>query len=329
MEYRRIGATDIEVSTVAMGCWAIVGDAFWGAQEESDSLAAIRAALDAGVNFFDTAEAYGNGQSEALLGKELVGKRDKVVLATKASPGNLAPDRVAEACENSLKRLLTDAIDLYQVHWPNREIPVADTMDALEKLKAQGKVRAIGVCNFGARDLGDALAAGRCESNQLPYNLLWRAIEYDIQEKCVENHVGILCYSPLQQGLLTGKFRSPDEVPEGRARSRHFSKDRARSRHTEDGCEKETFEAIDRVRAICERIEQPMADVALAWLLRRPGVASVLAGARNPEQMRENARAAELKLPPDALDELTQATEHVKALLGPNADLWAAESRIR
>jgi len=329
MEYRKLGRTDISVSTIALGCWALAGGPTWGPQDEADSIATVHTALEVGINFFDTAEAYGDGLSEEILGKALAGRRHEVVIATKLRTSSAAAQDVIKACEGSLKRLRTDYIDLYQIHWPNRSVPFSETMEALERLREQGKIRAIGVCNFGVQDLSDLLSVGRCETNQLAYSLLFRAIEYGIQQKCVENDIGILCYSPLAQGLLTGKFSSPDEVPEGRARTRHFSKDRPQTRHGEDGCEAETFEAIARIRAICDRIGQPMAQVSLAWLLYQPGVVSVLAGARRPEQVRQNAAAGSLKLSEEVVKELSEATEHLKQRLGPNADMWQSDSRMR
>ena len=329
MEYRKLGRTEITVSTVAMGCWAITGDWVWGKQDEQESIATIRTALDVGINFFDTAEAYGDGYSESLLGKALAGIRHEAVIASKVSPSNLSSDEVQNACERSLRRLNTDYIDLYQIHWPNWDIPISETMEALEKLCQQGKVRAIGVSNFGVDDLSDLLGVGRCEANQLPYSLLGRAIEYEISSRCIENDAGILCYSPLAQGLLTGKFASIDDVPETRARTRHFSKDRRLTRHDEDGCEAETFAAVENIRRICAEIGAPMAEVALAWLLHRPGVTSVLAGARNPNQIKQNVRAANLKLAPEIVNKLTQATDDLKQKLGPNPDLWESVSRYR
>jgi aryl-alcohol dehydrogenase-like predicted oxidoreductase len=329
MEYRKLHNTDIMVSTVAMGCWAIVGDSTWGEQDEATSLQTIHAALNAGVNFFDTAEAYGDGYSESLLGKALTGRRHEAVIASKVSGPHLAAADVRQACERSLQRLNSDYVDLYQIHWPNRSIPLAETMGALEELRTEGKVRAIGVCNFGVGDLDDLLAVGGCATNQLPYSLIWRAIEFAIRQKCTDNNIGILCYSPLVQGLLTGKFASADDVPEGRARTRHFSKDRAQTRHTEAGCEAETFAAIERIQRIGDKIDASMSRVALAWLLYQPGVTSVLAGARTPGQIHDNVQAAALELPPEIVEELTAATEEVKQKLGANPDMWATESRFR
>ncbi len=218
---------------------------------------------------------------------------------------------------------------MYQLHWPSRQVPFADTWAAMEELVEEGKVRVGGVSNFGPLDLGDLLQVGHPDVNQVAYNLLFRAIEYEIRPLCEREEVGILCYSPMAQGLLTGKFASADEVPEGRARTRLFSGDRPEVRHGEGGAEEEAFAAIAEVRAIADEMGEPMADVALAWLLRQPAVACVLAGMRNPEQARANARAAELELPDEVVERLTAVTEPLKEKLGPNPDMWQGESRIR
>jgi myo-inositol catabolism protein IolS len=329
VKYVKLGKTDMSVSVIAMGCWALAGDATWGPQEDAESIATVHAALDAGVNMFDTAEGYGGGDSESVLGRALVGRRHEAVIATKASRANLSAYEIRQACENSLRRLRTDHIDLYQIHWPTRTVPLEETLAALDRLRQQGKVRAIGVCNFGATDLSDLLEIGWVEANQLPYSLLWRAVEYDIRQRCVDEGIGILCYSALAQGLLTGKFSSPDEVPEGRARIRLFSTDRPQARHGEPGCEDEVFAAIETIRSICDEVHQPMANVALAWLLNQPGVTSVIAGARRPGQIRQTAQAADLILPSETIGRLTEATEEVKHIIGPNPDMWQAESRFR
>jgi len=329
MEYRTIGRTDIKVSITALGCWALAGEPEWGRVEEREAIDTIHAALESGVNFFDTAEAYGNGRSEERLGKALEGRRKEAVIATKFSARRLTGEAITEACNESLRRLRTDVIDLYQIHWPGRTLPLAEQLGAMERLREQGKVRAIGVCNCGPRDMEALLAAGRFESNQLAYNLLWRAVEFEIMDLCRANDISILPYSPLMQGLLTGKFKSPDDVPPQRARTRHFSKDRPNVRHGREGCERETFETIDRIRAVSERIGRPMSCVALAWLLRRPSVASVLAGAKSQEQVRANVGAASLRLDDDIVEELSAITDGLKRRLGPEADMWAAQSRIR
>jgi aryl-alcohol dehydrogenase-like predicted oxidoreductase len=329
VRYYKLGQTDLSVSIIAMGCWALAGDATWGPQEESESLATVHAALDAGVNFFDTAEGYGGGDSESVLGRALAGRRDKAVIATKVSRSNLSGPEIQQACEHSLRRLQTDYIDLYQIHWPSRSVPLPETMAALQRLQEQGKVRAIGVCNFGVQDLSDLLEIDGVASNQLPYSLLWRAIEYEIQQACVDEGLGILCYSTLAQGLLTGKFIAPDQVPAGRARIRLFSSERPEARHGEPGCEEEVFAAIEQIRAICSEIDQPMANVALAWLLQQPGVTSAIAGARRPHQIQQTAEAVDLALSPEIVSRLTKATEAVKLAIGPNPDMWQTASRFR
>lgn len=320
MQYRKLGKTDIDVSTVAVGCWAFAGGKIWGGQDDRDSIHAVKAALDAGINFFDTAEGYGNGYSEEVLGKALAGDRDRAVIATKLSAKHLSQDGVIDACERSLKRLQTDYIDLYQIHWPSRDIPFEETADALGELVEQGKIRAIGVCNFGPQDLEQMSGLQAISTNQLIYSLLWRAAEYEVQPKCVHNGVGMLCYSPLAQGLLSGKYNTIDQFPVERMRTKHFSKDRLDATHHEPGCEKETFEAIRKIQEISNEINEPMNKVALAWLNQQQGVASVLAGVRNSEHVKLNAEAADLELSEDVIQALDQATEEVKRTLGDDLD---------
>ncbi len=329
MRTRRLGNSDLKVPVICFGCWAIAGDSIWGPQDERDAVEAIRLAVDLGMNFFDTAEGYGAGASEELLGRGLRGLRERAIVATKASPNHHEPAALKQACEDSLRRLQTDYLDLYQLHWPSRTVPFEDTWGAMVELIEEGKVRVAGVSNWGPQDLEAMLQFGHPDANQVSYSLLFRAIEYEIQPACVAHNISILCYMPLMQGLLAGKFASADEVPPGRARSRHFSGDRPDARHGEPGFEEETFAAVDAIRAIADEVGAPMAQVAIAWLLAQPGVGSVITGIRSPEQARANAAAAELELPAGILDRLTRATDALKATLGPNADMWQSDSRIR
>ena len=329
MRYTTIPGTELRVSVIAMGSWALAGDMAWGDQSERDSLAAARAAVDAGINFFDTAPGYGDGLSERRLGQGLEGVRDQVVIATKIGPESMRAEAVAASVERSLRNLRTDYIDLLQIHWPSREVPLAETWGALEALRAQGKVRHLGVSNFGVLDLVDVLALGHPVTNQVPYSLLARAIEYEIAPACKRAGVGLLCYSPLLWGLLAGTYQSADEVPDGRARSRHFSPARKLIRHREPGCEQETFEAIASLRAEAGRLGVAMSDVAVAWLLHQPNVTSVLTGIRRPEQAGANARGAALQLDADTLSRLAGATEPVKRALGKNPDLWQSGDSSR
>ncbi len=329
MKFQFLGDSELEVSRIALGCWGFAGGSMWGPQEEADSLETVSAALDCGINFFETAEGYGDGYAEEVLGRALAGRRHEAVIATKVRSGDLSAKAIEAACERSLKRLRTDTIDLYQPHWPDRKTPFAETMQALIRLKEQGKIRAIGLSNFGVGDLAEMLPHGKVVSNQLPYSLLFRAIEYDLQPVCVREGIGILCYSTLLHGLLTGKYASADEVPEGRGRTRHFSSSRAQTRHDEPGCEAETFATIAQIRQVAEALGQPLGLVSIAWVLKQAGVASVIAGARTPSQIRELAGAADLELDPDLLQTLNTITEPVKQILGPNPDLWASASRFR
>jgi aryl-alcohol dehydrogenase-like predicted oxidoreductase len=329
MRYTTIPGTELRVSVIAMGSWALAGDMAWGDQSEADSVAAARAAVDAGINFFDTAPGYGDGLSERRLGQGLAGLRERVVIATKIGPDSMRADAVTRSVERSLANLRTDYIDLLQIHWPSRELPLGETWEALEALRQQGKVRHLGISNFGVLDLADVLALGHPVTNQLPYSLLSRAIEYEIVPACARAKVGILCYSPLLWGLLAGSYQNADEVPDGRARSRHFSPARKLIRHQEPGCERETFEAIASVRAEAARLGVRMSELAVAWLLHQPNVTSVLTGIRRPEQAGANAQAAGLDLDADTLERLARVTEPVKRALGKNPDLWQSGDSSR
>ena len=331
MQMRQLGNSALMVSPVGVGFWGIVGGDYWGAQDERDTINAVHSALDAGINLFDTAEGYGDGYSEEMLGRALKGRRAEAVIASKVGQKNLAPADVRAACERSLKRLDTDVIDLYQVHWPRRDIPFADTMGALEDLQREGKIRVIGVSNFGKLDAPDMLRCGRYDANQLPYSLLWRAIEIDIQPQCVADNVAILPYSPLNQGLLADRFRNADEMPFSRTRTRHFRPDRRDSRHNTPGYEAEVFAAVDAIREICADIGERMVHVAIAWLLHKPAVASALAGARNTAQVESNVRAGTLALSDETMARLDAATDDLKMKLGADPDMWGtgADSRYR
>ena len=331
MEYRKLGKSNLEVSVITMGCWAIAGDRVWGPQSESDAIDALHAAVDVGINFFDSAEGYGAGRSEELIGKAFKGRlRDEVIIATKVSPSNLRPADLRAACENSLRNLGMETIDVYYLHWPNWNIPIADTLSEMNRLKAEGKIRHVGCSNFGKRDLTELLEVNRVEVNQLAYNLLFRAIEYEIVPVCLEHQVGIATYSPLFHGILTGKFATLADIPDERARTRHFdAATRPMTRHGGPGAEPETAAALAAIRRICDDAGLSMAQVALAWLLKQPGVATVIAGARNPAQIHANAAAAALDLPNDIIAALNEATEPLKAKLGPNADMWDVGPKCR
>jgi aryl-alcohol dehydrogenase-like predicted oxidoreductase len=328
MRYRTLPSTDIEVSVICQGCWSIIGGRTWGEQDRDDSVAAIRAAFKAGINFFDTAPAYGDGESEALIARALDGAQRDAVIATKISRGDAAPPDVFASCDRSLRALQVDTIDLLQLHWPNPRVPTAETIDAMRELVSAGKVRAIGVSNFGTSYLADLPTDAGIVTNQIAYSLLFRPPERAVIPACKERGIGILCYSPICQGLLAGKFGSPGEVPEGRARTRLFRGDRPQATHGERGCEAETFEAVREIGRIASDINEPMAHVALAWLLEQKNVTAAIAGARNADQARDNAAAGDLTLKGDVLEALTRAAEPVKDCLGENCDMWQVPSRM-
>jgi myo-inositol catabolism protein IolS len=327
MKYTKLPGTDIDVSVIALGCWPFAGGDVWGEQDDNVSIATVHAALDAGITFFDTAEGY--GRSESVLGQGLKGRRDEAIIATKVGGGHLSSDDLSKACEKSLKNLQTDHIDLYQIHWPNHKVPIAETMSTLERLREQGKIRAIGVCNFAPKDLDDLLSVGTIVTNQLPYSLLWRVIEREIQPACLANDIGLICYSPLMQGLLTGRYTSADEVPDGLSRTRLYSCNRPMAKHDEPGCETEVFETIAQIRTIADEVGATMAEVALAWVQKQPGVTALLVGARNPEEVQWNLPSVDLTLPNDIIERLSATTETVKNKLGNNPDMWMSESRMR
>lgn len=330
MEYRKLGTSDIEVSSICMGCWTIAGGNMWGPQDESQAIETLHTAVDEGITFFDSAEGYGAGRSEELIGKAFNHMRDKVIIATKVSQNHLQPDALRISCETSLANLQMDYIDIYYIHWPNWNIPFEETMSALLRLKEEGKIRHVGLSNFGKRDITEMLDVGRCEINQLAYNLLFRAIEYEIVPTCLEKHVSIACYSPLLHGILAGKYPIIADVPENRGRTRHFSSlTHKQTRHGGPGAEKETQQALDEITGICDAAGLPMAQVALAWLLAQPAVATVISGAGTPAQIKANAATASIKLPEDVVDALTEATNPLKAKLGPNADMWDVGENCR
>ena len=209
MEQHNLGASDVRITPIIMGTWQ-AGKKMWAGIDDDEIARAIQAAFDAGVTTFDTAEEYGWGHSEKSLGKALSSLRKDAVIATKVAVNHLAYDQVLASCHQSLKRLGTDYIDIYQIHWPSgswgtKVIPIEETMRAMNDLKVQGKVRAIGVSNFSRKQLEEASQYGRIDSLQPPYSLFWRQVELDALPLCRANNISILAYAPMAQGFLTGR----------------------------------------------------------------------------------------------------------------------------
>ena len=327
MEYRKLGSSPLVVSTVGFGAWGIAGGPMWGSQDERDSIKALHAAVDAGITFFDTAEVYGDGYSEEVLGRAFGKGGKRIVVATKVSPSNLEPEALVRSCEASLRRLRRETIDLYQIHWPPRGTAPDSVIETFGRLVDAGKIRCAGVSNFGPADLAP-YPAGLFVSNQVAYSVAFRAVEHSVLPATIGRSMSAIAYSPLLHGILTGDYRTADEVPAGRGRTRHFSSSRTDVRHGEPGHEEALFALIDAMRALAAEAGVCVRELAVAWVASRPGVATVLAGSRTAAQAVENAAVADVKVEPEILDRLTSASEPLRTALGPNPDMWQSESRV-
>ncbi len=321
MEMRTCGKSGIEISPMGIGCWSYGGGDYWGPQAQSDVTAVANAALDAGINFFDTAEGYNNGRSEEALAVALKGRRHEAVIGTKVSRPD--PATIREHCEASLQRLQTDYVDIYMIHWPDDEIAIEESMAELTRLQKDGRIRAIGVSNFGVEQLTAALDTGASIAvNQLCYNLLSRAIEPELLPLCRKHDVGILGYMPLLQGILTGQYKSAEEIPPVHARFRHFREDRPQASHGEAGAEEEMFETLEAIREIAETEQVPMARLAIAWAMARPGITCMLVGTRNVDELAENLNVLNYSLSANVIERLDEITAPLLTKLGANPDYF-------
>lgn len=327
MEKRTCGESGIEISPMGIGCWAYGGGDYWGPQAQSDVTEVAHAALDAGINFFDTAEGYNAGRSEEALAIALKGRRHEAVIGTKVSTPD--PGTIREHCEASLRRLQTDYVDIYMIHWPHDEFAIEESMAELTCLREDGLIRAIGVSNFGVGQLTEAIDTGEpIAVNQLCYNLLSRAIEPELLPLCQRNNVGILGYMPLLQGILTGKYKRAEEIPPVHSRFRHFGADRANASHGEEGAEEELFETIERIRSIAEAEQVPMSRIAIAWAMAKPGITCMLVGTRNIGELQQNLHAVAYSLSADIIENLDKVTKPLLEKMGANPDYFTG-GRIR
>lgn len=311
MMTREIGRSGISTSAVGLGTWAI-GGWMWGGTDEQASIAAIQASIDEGVTLIDTAPAYGMGRSEEIVGLAIKGRRDKVVLATKCGlvwhvqRGNyffsqqdkpvhrhLGRESIRHEVEESLRRLGTDYIDHYITHWQDPTTPIAETMAALEELKAEGKIRSIGASNCSSDDLAAYAAAGQIDAVQEEYSMVKRNIEQEIVPFCCSRSITVLSYSSLALGLLSGKIG-----PE-----RTFSGDDLRKDNPRFSVANRSKVAalMEVLRPIAGEHDASAAQIVIAWTIAQPGITSALCGARNPEQARENAAAGRIRLSPSEL----------------------------
>ena len=327
MRHLKLGKSGIEASVVGLGAWVLGGGSIWGADtDDNESVATVRAALDAGVNLIDTAPAYGFGRSEIVVGKAIRGRRDKVVLATKCGLWwddqrgsfftefdgrslyrSLRPDTIRIEVENSLRRIGTDYIDLYQTHWPSAapdKTPIADTMACLMKLKDQGKIRAIGVSNVSLDELRENCRCGVVASDQFRYSMLSRDAEKDILPYCRKHNIATLTYMSLEQGLLTGKVGMDREFKPG-----DFRTNEAWNPWYKRENRKRVLDLLAGFKALAERYGCTTAQMVIAWTMAQPGVTHMLAGARRVAQAQENARGGDIKIEDNDLQGMRKAVE--------------------
>jgi len=327
MIYRRLGKQDFKVSSITFGAWAI-GGWMWGGTDREDAIKALHEAVNLGMSSIDTAPIYGFGDSEKLVGEVIKNRRAKVQILTKfglrwdtkkglfyfKSKDNQGKEQkihkyagkesVIRECEDSLRRLQTDYIDLYQIHWPDVTTPVEETMEALEILLEQGKIRAAGVSNYSADLVKQASKVVNIASNQVPYSMLVKEIEKDVIPVCAQENIGILAYSPLQRGVLTGKITPGYHFNEGDTRAGSpFFKEPNLTRINN---------FLQQIKPIADERNITLAQLVINWALYRPGITSVLVGARNPDQVKENAGAVSFRLSTQEITIINQMLEELQ-----------------
>jgi aryl-alcohol dehydrogenase-like predicted oxidoreductase len=310
MNTKRLGDSDLQITPVGFGAWAIGGGGWefaWGSQDDSDSIAAIREALDAGVNWIDTAAVYGLGHSEEVVARALEGVRQRPYVFTKCSMvwdrqrqigHSLKADSIRRECEASLRRLRVQTIDLYQIHWPDPEADIEEGWATLAALKREGKVRHIGVSNFNVAQMRRAQAIAPITSLQPRYSLLHREVEAEILPFCARENIGVIAYSPMASGLLTGAM--------SRERIAALPADDWRKRHPDfqEPRLSRNLRLVGLLRAIGARHDRTPAEVAIAWVLHNPAVTGAIVGARRPAQVRGVVGAAGFRLTPKDLAEI-------------------------
>lgn len=327
MEYRKIGESDLELSVITFGAWA-AGGWMWGSTDRNEAIEAIKASYDLGVTSIDTAPIYGQGESEEIVADAIKGiSRDKIQLLTKfgmrwdLDKGKLAmkskdndgkaidiykyagKESIVYECEQSLKRLKTDYIDLYQIHWPDETTPMEETMEAVSKLIKEGKVRFAGVCNFDAEQVKEAGKTLNILSDQIPFSMVKRAIEEKTVPYCMEHKKSVLAYSPMERGLLTGKITEDYKFEDGdhRKDNKFFKSENV----------KKTNAFLDKIKPMADDKGASLSQLVLRWTIEQPGITIALVGARNADQSTQNAKSAEIKLNKEELtfitDELNNA----------------------
>jgi aryl-alcohol dehydrogenase-like predicted oxidoreductase len=346
MEKRVCKNSSLEFSILGTGCWAFGGGEYWGDQNQKDVNNVVHASVNMGINYFDTAEAYNEGRSESSLGEAIIGiPRDRLLIGTKVIPSNCYKETLIEHCEASLKRLQTDYIDLYMVHWPldphsirhfTKDIriienppEILEAIETLQELKQQGKIRNFGVSNFSCNRL-KKLPLEEIAVNELPYNLLCRAVEYDALHLCEEKGIGVIGYMALLQGILADIYPALEDIPVWQRRTRHFNcKSTKECRHGEEGAEEETNAVLEGIRRICKESGFPMAEIAIKWILENPAITCALVGSRNVSELEANVKAVNSPLNKEIKAELDQITLPVMEKLGNHFDYYESAENDR
>jgi len=304
MKYKKLGDTGITLSQVILGCWQMGGN-YFGGEDDSVSEACIREALSCGVTTFDTAYCYGDGHSEEVLGRALEGRRQDCVIMTKLWKTFMGKADVIPECERELRRLRTDVIDVYFIHYPSETVPIGETMEELNKLREQGKIRAVGLSNFSLKQMREAMSYGKIDVIQPCYSLLWRFIDRDVLPFCIENGIGVIPYSPLAQGFLTGSVKEDTVFTDGRSHAPLFDMRWRR----------DALKVADAVRLAAEKYGCSRAQAALNWVLQTPGITAVIAGATKSSYVPDNARASDFALAPEDYEKLDRLSRSFTAQL--------------
>ncbi|MFW6294149.1 MAG: aldo/keto reductase [Halanaerobium sp.] len=312
MKYRNLGNSDLEISAVGLGTWAY-GDDTFGEVDDRQSIRAIKAAVDSGINLIDTAPAYGAGHAEKVVGQAIEGIRDKVVIATKCGVhregqkyvNDLTPKRIRKEIEDSLRRLNIEQIDLYQIHWPDPDTPLKDSVEELLKLKKEGKFKYLGVSNFGVDLMNQITEMTDIISLQPHYSLLKRDIEAEILPYLRENNLGSLTYGTLGGGILSAKYKQRPEFDEEKDNRDGFYPFFKKENWPQ------TQSLISLLEDIADKYRQTPAQIAINWAIKRPGITTALVGAKNEKQAAENAAAADFDLREEDMSALTQESEKV------------------
>ncbi len=309
MQYRKLGRTGVEVSEIILGAWQY-GKGAWADIEDDESYQAIQAALDGGINLIDTAVGYGGGYSEEIVARAAREHGGEVMLASQVMG---APEAIKQGCEACLERMQLECIDLYQLHYPMPKVPIADQVGAMAELQQAGKIRWIGVSNFTLEQHQEALATARIETSQPPFNVFWRQFDQDVLPFCAANDIAAIPYSPLAQGLLSGRFRTLEDVP----------KDiRANNKLMAPGVLEKCLPVIDRLQAIAEAHGKTLTQAAIAWTLQAPGVTAPIVGARRPSQLQQNLGGVGWRLTDEEWQEISAAGWEINALLDFSSNMW-------